>query len=121
MTTRSARVFIHEMLDEIRTIDDLVGGLDIDIFAGATFKGQRRGVERCIEIISEASKHLPEDLKSRHPEIPWRSVRDVGNVFRHGYWSVDPDITWGIVTNSLPALRMALEKMLVTLPPDTSD
>lgn len=119
MVTRSARVFVLEMLDEIRTIDDLVGGLDYDIFSDIGFKGQRRGVERCVEIISEASKHLPDDLKAQFPHIPWRSVRDVGNVFRHAYWSVDPAITWNMITKSLPELRAALESMLAKLPPES--
>ncbi|HET6466865.1 MAG TPA: HepT-like ribonuclease domain-containing protein [Geminicoccaceae bacterium] len=45
----------------------------------------RRAVERCIEIISEASRHIPAELKAAHPGIPWRAVAGIGNVLRHEY------------------------------------
>jgi uncharacterized protein with HEPN domain len=45
----------------------------------------RDAVERCIEIISEASRRVPANLKSLHPEIPWSKVSGIGNVFRHDY------------------------------------
>jgi uncharacterized protein with HEPN domain len=40
-------------------------------------------VTRCLEIISEASRRLPESLKARHPEIPWKQIAGAGNVYRH--------------------------------------
>nr|WP_294507592.1 HepT-like ribonuclease domain-containing protein [uncultured Rhodopila sp.] len=43
---------------------------------------------RCLEIISEASRRLPEEMKSRHPSIPWRNVGAAGNIFRHEYEKV---------------------------------
>lgn len=49
----------------------------------------RRGTERCIEIVSEASRHIPHERKAEHPQVPWRNVADIGNVLRHGYRLVD--------------------------------
>jgi uncharacterized protein with HEPN domain len=49
---------------------------------------KRRIVERGIEIISEASRSLPDELKARHPEIPWPKVAGIGNVLRHEYQGV---------------------------------
>ncbi|HEY0524017.1 MAG TPA: HepT-like ribonuclease domain-containing protein [Stellaceae bacterium] len=40
-------------------------------------------VTRCLEIISEALRRLPDDLKARHPQIPWRDIAGAGNVYRH--------------------------------------
>lgn len=48
--------------------------------------------ERFLEIISEATKHIPEDLKSNHPHIPWRRIKDLGNHLRHAYNSVDEEV-----------------------------
>lgn len=54
---------------EVISLDDFLRDLD-----------RRRIVERCLEILSEASRRLPENLKERHPEIPWRKVAGIGNV-----------------------------------------
>jgi Protein of unknown function DUF86 len=43
----------------------------------------QRAVERCIEVISEASRHIPDEIKGDRPLIPWRDVATIGNVFRH--------------------------------------
>jgi uncharacterized protein with HEPN domain len=58
-------------------------------------------VERGIEIISEASRRLPDELKARHPGIPWRKVAGIGNILRHDYERVAHDILWHVVRNSL--------------------
>jgi uncharacterized protein with HEPN domain len=49
-------------------------------------------VERGIEIISEASRHLTDDIKEQRPEIPWPKVAGIGNVLRHAYDHVAPDV-----------------------------
>ena len=71
----------------------------------------RRGVERCIEIVSEASRHIPAKRKAAHPEVPWRNIADIGNVLRHGYRLVDHKIVWAVAHDHLPALRTVVETM----------
>jgi uncharacterized protein with HEPN domain len=51
-------------------------------------------VERGIEIISEASRHLTDEMKARHPEIPWQKVSAIGNVLRHNYENIAAPIIW---------------------------
>jgi len=63
-------------------------------------------VTRCLEIISEASRRLPETLKSRHPSIPWREMAAAGNVYRHEYEDVAARTVWRTLTHDLP-LRFA--------------
>ena len=62
-------------------------------------------VERNVEIISEASRRLPEDLKERHPEIPWKKVSGIGNILRHDYESVIPDALWKLARDDLSSLE----------------
>lgn len=62
-------------------------------------------IERGIEIISEASRHLPPELKARHPGIPWPKVAGIGNVLRHDYERVAHDVLWHVVQNDLPTLE----------------
>jgi uncharacterized protein with HEPN domain len=62
-------------------------------------------VTRALEIISEASRRLPEELKGRHPEVDWLAVAAAGNVYRHEYEEVDEAIVWHTVRHDLGALR----------------
>ena len=69
-------------------------------------------VERGIEIVSEASRRLPADMKARHPEIPWRKVAGIGNVLRHEYERTAPDVLWTVARQDLPALdRVCREEL----------
>lgn len=63
---------------------------------------------RALEIISEASRRLPDDLRNRHADLPWRSIRDVGNFYRHQYDNVAASYVWETVTAHLPLLLAAI-------------
>jgi uncharacterized protein with HEPN domain len=65
-------------------------------------------VTRCLEIISEASRRLPDDLKMRHSAIPWKDIAGAGNVYRHDYEDVAAKIIWDTVQLALPPLRSVI-------------
>jgi uncharacterized protein with HEPN domain len=69
-------------------------------------------LRRGIEIISEASRHIPAALKARHPDIPWREIAGIGNVLRHGYEAIDDREIWRVVSRDLPPLKVTIEAML---------
>lgn len=73
---------------------------------------RRHAVERCLEIASEASRHVPREARARHPDIPWRGVADFGNVLRHDYPNVRDRRVWEIVTSDLAPLEKAIQSML---------
>jgi uncharacterized protein with HEPN domain len=62
-------------------------------------------IERGVLIISEASRHLGDELKARHPQIPWSKVAGIGNVLRHSYENVAAPIMWKLVQVDLPILQ----------------
>ena len=64
-------------------------------------------VQRGIEIISEASRHLTSEIKERHPEIPWSKVAGIGNVLRHGYQDIAAPVLYKLVREDLPGLESA--------------
>lgn len=68
----------------------------------------RHGVQRGIEIISEAARRLPPDVVKLYPETPWPKIRAVGNVLRHEYQSISDEIIWSVVVNNLPALSRVM-------------
>lgn len=83
-----------------------------------TFKDDRLrlyAVPRCLEIISEASRRLPEDLKARHPAIEWREMAAAGNFYRHEYEDVAARRVWETLMHHLPPLRAAIDQELASL------
>ncbi|WP_348637543.1 HepT-like ribonuclease domain-containing protein [Bradyrhizobium sp. ISRA443] len=70
---------------------------------------------RCLEIISEASRRLPADLKARHPGIVWKQMAGAGNVYRHDYEDVAAQFVWDTVELALPPLRAVVEQEIVRL------
>ncbi len=72
-------------------------------------------VTRCLEIVSEASRRLPEELKARHPSIEWREMASAGNIYRHEYDNVAARRVWHTLTHSLPPLREVVAAELAAL------
>ncbi len=71
-------------------------------------------VIRSLEIISEASRRLSDELKARHPDIPWRDMAAAGNFYRHNYEDVTPRRVWKTLREDLPPLRSAIDWELKT-------
>ena len=69
-------------------------------------------VVRNQEIVSEASRHVPEELKTTAPHIPWRNIADIGNRLRHGYDNLNDVIVWDTIRRDLPPLLAAILKFL---------
>jgi uncharacterized protein with HEPN domain len=72
-------------------------------------------VTRCLEIISEASRRLPDEVKTRHPSIAWKDMAGAGNVYRHDYEDVAAKLVWNTVQLALPALRDVIARELAAL------
>ena len=77
----------------------------------------RAAIERQVEIVSEASRRIPDHLKSMRADIPWRDVASVGNILRHRYATISDPAIWSIVTLDLPALKVAVKAILRSLDP----
>ena len=69
-------------------------------------------VERCFEIIGEASRHVPADLQARYPDVPWDDMRDMRNLISHVYFRVSLAIMWDTIQDGLPPLVPMLRKIL---------
>jgi uncharacterized protein with HEPN domain len=91
-----------DVRDAISGIQNVTAGASFDSFAGNW--GIQRAVERRLEIISEASRHVPSDLKAQASHIPWRQIAAIGNLLRHGCQRTDIAATWNIISEPLPPL-----------------
>jgi uncharacterized protein with HEPN domain len=107
--TRAVLHVLFDILESISRIEDATRGMTLSQFESDW--RTKYAVQRCIEIISEASRAIPDDLKAAHPEIPWPSVRDIGNVIRHQYEGISDPLIWRVVEDELPRLKAAVEAM----------
>lgn len=72
----------------------------------------RAAFERFLEILSEASRHIPEAWKQQHGSIPWRQVAGLGNHLRHAYHRTDAQALWSIYEDDLDGLEQAVDAIL---------
>jgi uncharacterized protein with HEPN domain len=103
---RLVRPAIRAIVDAIDGIDGATKGKTLDDFAAEWLL--RHGVQRGIEIISEAARRFPPELQVAQPQIPWPQVLGIGNVLRHEYHRISDTVIWNVVQNYLPPLRAAV-------------
>jgi len=72
----------------------------------------RRAFVRSLEIIGEAARKIPPDLQSRTPEIDWRSAIGMRDRLIHGYFGVDYELVWDVITEKIPELRKQVQSLL---------
>ena len=64
--------------------------------------------ERLVEVLGEAVKRLPDDLRHRHPQLPWDKIAGTRDYIAHGYDSVDYDVIWGVLDLEVSKLKAAV-------------
>ena len=73
---------------------------------------QQDAVVRNLQVLSESTQRLSEDLKSRYPAVEWRKIADFRNRLVHDYLGVDLEIVWQVIERDLPELKRAIVEML---------
>jgi uncharacterized protein with HEPN domain len=99
---------IGDILEAVEGIEAAVADRTFEEFAASWLL--RHAVQRGLEIISEASRRLPESIKGQHPDVPWTDIAGIGNVLRHDYHRVSDRIVWATVKQHLGPLKQALSK-----------
>jgi uncharacterized protein with HEPN domain len=103
MPSKNPAQRLRDIIDNVGAIRSFTAKMD-----SAAFAADRKtvyAVVRALEIISEASRRLPAELKDRHPEVDRIAVAAAGNIYRHEYEGVDLALIWHTVTHDLETLR----------------
>jgi uncharacterized protein with HEPN domain len=110
MPSESFKFALYDIRDNILLAQRFVDGLTFD-----GFKDSRLHVyatTRALDIISEASRRLPDNFRDRHQHLPWCSIRDAGNFYRHQYDNVIESYVWETVhTHLAPLLTVILAEI----------
>ncbi|MBI1299915.1 DUF86 domain-containing protein [bacterium] len=107
--SRSALEYVRHMLDEAEYLLAQSKGLTHRRFArNDTLK---RAFVRSIEVIGEASKQIPDDLKRKYSHLEWRAMAGMRDRLIHDYMGVDYDLVWDVVINKIPDLHRELQSL----------
>jgi uncharacterized protein with HEPN domain len=116
MPSKNPAQRLCDIIDNVDAIAAFTADLDFQ-----AFRSDRKtvyAVVRALEIISEASRRLPDELLNRHPEIDWAAVAAAGNVYRHEYDAVDEALIWHTTRHGLASLRAVAAEEFVRFQAD---
>jgi len=110
---REYKVYLRDILEAIGRIERYTGNMNFEDFSNNELI--QDGVIRNLEIIGEAVKNLPDDIKKYYPEVEWRKIAGLRDILIHAYFGVDLEIIWDIVRNKVPELKEMVRKILSNL------
>jgi len=116
MAGKRAPLSLYHILDSIDDYAEIVGDATIADFT--TNRSRRYAAERCVEIISEASRRIPAEWKAEHPSIPWQDIASIGSVIRHNYENTNPIVILGLRGERLEKLKIAAVALLEKYDPE---
>jgi uncharacterized protein with HEPN domain len=102
-------IYVRHILEAIDNIGADTAGYDFEKFR--VDRRARQLVERNLEILSEASRRLPNELKEHEAAIPWKAIAGIGNVLRHDYHETYPTVLWDTCKKDLEPLKQAVERI----------
>jgi uncharacterized protein with HEPN domain len=106
---RDLGLFIDDILDCIQKIEEYSANISEDEFK-INFKDQD-AIFRRLEIIGEAIKNIPEEIRIQFPEIPGRKVAGLRDVLIHNYFGIMPDRLWKVVKQDIPTFKVQMDKV----------
>ena len=107
---RDYRLYLDDILESIDTIFQHIGPMNFE-----EFSADRKTVDavvRNMEIIGEAARHLPDEIRKLAPEIEWKKIVSLRNILAHEYFNITKEIIWDIVHSKIPSLKDACSRLM---------
>ncbi|MBI5248976.1 MAG: DUF86 domain-containing protein [Desulfomonile tiedjei] len=107
---RDYRVFLDDILDAARKVLEYTAG-----FSDEEFFSDRKTVEAVVwnlQIIGEAAKRVPEEIRSRYPDLPWREMGGLRDIIVHQYLGIKLDVIWKVIQNDVPMVENRIRWIL---------
>ena len=104
------KIFLNDILEAITSIEEFIGSKKYNEFVKDDKTSS--AVLRKLEIIGEAVKHIPNEIRDEYPQIPWKSVAGLKDKLIHGYFTVDYKLVWGVIENRLPELKLIIIQII---------
>jgi uncharacterized protein with HEPN domain len=102
--------YLNDIVEAVAAIERFVEGMSFEEFR----EDQKTlfAVTRAFEVLGEAAKKIPQTLKKKHPDIPWREMAGMRDKLIHEYFAVDVSVLWKTIQGDLPLIRSAIARLL---------
>jgi uncharacterized protein with HEPN domain len=107
---RDYRIYLKDILAAIESIETFVAGMDLEAFQSDDMTSS--AVIRKFEIIGEAVRNVPEDIRTAFPEIPWKEMAGMRDRLIHFYMGVNYRLIWQTIRDDLPATKAGIQRIL---------
>ena len=116
---RNIKDYLIDILEECKYLLGRVKALNYNAFlCNDDFK---KAFVRSLEVIGEAAKKIPSDIRKQYPQISWRDISGMRNKLIHEYFGVDYEVVWKTVKEEIPPLKTAIEKIIKNLSERTNE
>ena len=106
---KSYKLYIDDILESIKKIEVYINNISFEDFKNNSLIND--AVVRNLEIIGEAVKNIPNEIRKNNPSIEWKKIAGLRDVLIHEYSGINFEILWDVVTNKIPLLKKEIQKI----------
>jgi len=110
---RDISIYLKDILDNMEKAENFIKDIDYEGFVKD--EKTQYAVVRCIEIIGEATKHIPASIKRRYPQIPWNDMAGMRDKVIHFYFGVNYQKVWKTIKEDIPGIKPLIIKVFEKL------